>query len=131
MMYRERWKGALAMGLLWTVATFVTYYFLLGDYMNGFGLWTILFVSLLLLVCGLAVYLGGVMLLAGFNTMTREERAQYNIKEVTSFMGIFLVLISYLALLMIIHFVFFTVFIAAVLVMVIYVNVSKRFRAST
>ena len=66
------------------VATSVTYCFLLRDHMNGFVLWTMLFVSMLLLVCGLAVDLGGAMLLAGFNTMTREERARYNIKEIAS-----------------------------------------------
>ena len=117
------------MGLLWTIAVCITYFFLLRDHTLD-GIWIMLFVSLLLMVCGLAVYLGGAMLLAGFNTMTKQERSQYNVKALTSFMGVFIVLLSYFALFMALHFAFFVVFIIAVLAVVIYVNVSRRFRAN-
>ena len=130
MMYRERWIGALAMGLLWAVATGISYY-ILCDKLNTFGLWMMLFSSLLMVVFGLTVYLGGIMVLAGFNTMTEQERSQYNIEEVTSFVGILLVLLSYISLLMLVYFVFIGVFLAIVIFMAIYVSVGKRFRAST
>lgn len=91
----------------------------------------LLLLPLLLMVLGLIVYLGGFMLLAGVNTMTKEERSRYNMNEITSFAGVFLVLLSYIAYLMMISIMFFAVFIIATFAMIVYVNTSKRFRADT
>ncbi|MCL1811037.1 MAG: DUF3784 domain-containing protein [Methanomassiliicoccaceae archaeon] len=129
MLIKERWRDALVLSLLWAGITAILFC-LLRDSHSDSMLWMSLLFSLLLMSLGLVVYLGGAVLLAGFNTMTEEERSRYNMKEVTSFMGIFLILLSFVTFLMLIFFVFIVVFIAAVLVMLVYVNISKRFKTN-
>ncbi|MDR0508358.1 MAG: hypothetical protein LBG63_00810 [Candidatus Methanoplasma sp.] len=97
----------------------------------------ILFVSLLLLVCGLTVYLGylgGIMPLTPLNIVVvvmEQSQSQFKKKEIASFMGISLVLLSYIFLLATVYFVFAFVFVAAVVFVIIYACASKRFRTIT
>lgn len=128
MMIRERRKGALILGLLWLAAVGATILIFRSSF-SGVFLWIFLPVTFILMILGLVVYLGGIMLLAGFNTMSDEERAGYDEKEVTSFMGMFLVLASYIFLLAAVSFMMILVFVAAVVIMLIYINTSKRFKA--
>jgi len=134
MKYKERLNGTLAMGLLWTIAVCISYYLLLRDHLNTLELWMILFVSLLLLVCGLTVYLGylgGIMPLTPLNIVVvvmEQSQSQFKKKEIASFMGISLVLLSYIFLLATVYFVFAFVFVAAVVFVTIYACASKRFR---
>jgi len=128
MVVKGRWKSALAMGLLWAVVMAAALYYLdLG--LDGSTLLILLFSSIFLMVLGLIIYMGGAMLLAGYNTMSKEQRAQYNVNEITSFMGALLVLLSIVAFFMVFYLVLIAVFIGATIVAVIYVNVSKRFKA--
>jgi|GEM_PF-7006228 len=55
---KERWKGALALSLIWVVVAGITLYFIRDS--HPAILWTSLYISLLLMAVGLAVYLGGV-----------------------------------------------------------------------
>jgi uncharacterized membrane protein YjgN (DUF898 family) len=79
------------------------------------------------------IYLGEIRLLAGFNIMTEQERSAYNISEVTSFMGVLCVVMSYASILMffsvILSVIAIVAFSAVMVVMAFYVNIGKRFRA--
>ena len=128
MMIEERWKGALALSLLWVALMAVTLFFF--DLVPKVSWLLTLFIPLLIMVFGLIIYLGGYVLITGVNTMTKEERSRYDMNKITSFMGIFLILLSYIGFLMTISFVFFVVFIAAVLAAFVYLFASKRFKAA-
>ena len=137
-MIEGRRKGALIMGLMWIAVAAVVMLYLPKEDVDAM-MWIWLLSSLIVMVCGIVVYLGFYMLIAGVNTMTANERSRYDMDKITSFMGISLVLTSlifYLAwpLSVLYGFLMFGVmialFIAAVLFMVIYLN-TKRFKADT
>jgi hypothetical protein len=126
---KERWKGAIVLSLLWVVVTGVMFCFFRDTYPGEIE--GSILLSLLLMVLGLIVYLGGYMLLAGFNMMPKEQLARYRMDRITFFMGVFLVLTSLIVFVMTFYFFFGVIFIAAVVIIVIYINISKRFRAET
>ena len=118
------------MGLLWAVVMAAALFFFdLGA--DGTYLLICLFTSMFMLVLGLVVYMGGAMLLAGYNTMSKEQQAKYNIDEITSFMGMFMTIISIIAFFMMFYFVLVAVFVGATVVVIIYLNAGKRFRADS
>ena len=118
------------MGLLWAVVMVAVLYFFDFDLDRSYYL-ICLFTSMFMLVLGLVVYMGGAMLLAGYNTMSKEQQARYNIDEITSFMGMFMTIISIIAFFMMFYFVLVAVFVGATIVVVIYLNVGKRFKADS
>jgi len=126
MMIKERWRGALFIGLLWAVVIALMYYFIELD--PKISWLYFLFAPLLLMALGLVVYLGGAMLLIGYNSMSKEERTKYNENKITSFMGVSLVLLSFIIFPALMYIEFLAVFVAALILVLLYVSISKRFR---
>ena len=100
-----RKKGAGMMFLIWCTAP-VSFLAYSAAHATDVFLVAVLLTSALIMGAGIAVYIGHVDLLAGFNTMDPKERAKYNIEKLSSFMGIWLVLMSFVM--------FFTAFIASI-----------------
>ncbi|MCL2712869.1 MAG: DUF3784 domain-containing protein [Methanomassiliicoccaceae archaeon] len=105
MMIKGRKKGAGMMFLLWCAAPVTFLAYSIEHETEMFFLITLL-TSALIMAAGIAIYLGHVNLLAGFNTMDPKERAKYNVEKLSSFMGIWLVLMAFVM--------FFTTFAASV-----------------
>jgi len=126
MMIKERWVGALVIGLLWGVVIALMFYFIELD--PKISWLYFLFAPLLLMALGLVVYLGGAMLLIGYNSMSKEERTKYNENKITSFMGVSLVLLSFIIFPALMYIEFLAVFVAALILVLLYVSISKRFR---
>lgn len=126
MMIKERWRGALVIGLLWAVVMALMFYFIELD--PKISWLYFLFAPLLLMALGLVVYLGGAMLLIGYNSMSKEERTKYNENKITSFMGVSLVLLSFIIFPALMYIEFLAVFVAALILVLLYVSISKRFR---
>jgi len=82
------------MGLPWVAVVAAVMLYLPDDY-RVLVVWLWPLISSVLMGCGVAVYLGGHMLLAGFNTMSEGERSAFDMDRVTSFTGISLALLSY------------------------------------
>ncbi|MCL2146145.1 MAG: DUF3784 domain-containing protein [Methanomassiliicoccaceae archaeon] len=82
------------MGLLWA-AVIAAVMLCIPEDDWGMMVWLWPLFSSIVMVCGIGVYLGGYMLLAGFNTMSKDERSAFDMEKVTSFTGASLVLLSY------------------------------------
>ena len=137
MRIENRKKGATVMCASWVAIVIIsTIYFIL----TGFDatLVIVLLTDTIMVVIGIPVYMGHIGILAGFNTMSEKELAEYNIPKITSFVGIFFVLtalVSFLATF--IAFVIsgphdaFAVFFIVFLVMLLFTAIfpsSKRFK---
>lgn len=96
------------------------------------------FVILLFVIIGIVFSMGkGSGLIAGYNTLPEEEKAKYNEKELTKFMGKMMFVLSLIMILWVVStllhndvflYVGIGVFLAVTLFMIIYVNKSGRFK---
>jgi hypothetical protein len=134
MIIKGRWKGAFIMIVLWSIAVTVTALFF-GDRIDEAMILISMLSSSFLLGIGMVIYLGEYMVLAGVNTMSEKERSQYNMDEITSFMGIILAIESFVifvALACVWDVMYFVigilVFLAILVVAIVYVNISNRFK---
>jgi hypothetical protein len=134
MIIKGRWKGAFIMIVLWSVAVSVTM-FLIQNGADDPMLWISLLSSSIILGMGLVVYLGEYKLLAGVNTMSEQERSQYNMDEIASFMGMILVIESFVlfaTLAVLWEILFFIagilVFFAILIIAIVYININKKFK---
>ena len=104
----------------------------------GFEVLIPILIILLFITIGIFLSKGkGIFLIAGFNTMSKEEREQYNLLNVCKFMSKFCFAIAFYILLLIINtyheikgmsvLVPFLI-IGTTLFSVIYLNVSKKFK---
>ncbi|MDR1405447.1 MAG: DUF3784 domain-containing protein [Candidatus Methanoplasma sp.] len=131
-MVEGRLRGALIMGVSWATASVASFCFLL-DKQVTLVFCAFLTLSLIVVAIGISVYLGTTKLLAGFNTMSECEMSKYNVANITSFMGVFLVAVSYIfliqgvlgsagrALLLVV--------VGMLVIAVIYVNFNSRFKS--
>lgn len=76
----------------------------------------------------------GAFLIAGYNTMSEAERAQYDEKKLTQFMGKFMLVVALCCALLALHIAWITyvsigVILGGTLFVVIYVNTGERFKS--
>ena len=121
MAVKERWKGALVMSILCVGLLIGTIYS--EPPREGPVLFNVS-ASLLLMIIGLIVYLGGFMSFVRSDKMTEEEQSRTDDK-VSAFIGLFLMLMSLYACLMM----FFPAFVLAPLMatgtIVLYIMIER------
>ena len=97
MLIEERKKGFIIMQSFWAMAVAITCAYIFEE--EG----TFLLVFMLIIgvqqLIGSFVYLGYTGLLAGFNTMAPDEIGKYNMKKISSFIGISFVLMAFITFL--------------------------------
>jgi hypothetical protein len=138
MMITGKRKNALEMGILWVAAVAVIALLTPKGEMTVIA-WIWIPITFIMAILGLVIYLGHYMFISGFNTMTEKELAVYDMDKITTFMGLSLVILSFIFFLIwplmeIYGFGAFAVmtiiiFIFGVILMAAYTN-SKRFKKS-
>lgn len=117
-----------------TMAFYILNYTTVGQEMVAISL----VVSSLVQVIGIALLFGKYTILAGFNTMTEEDRMKYNMDSVCSAMGTIFIVLSYISFGMIvsadvnnhISYALLALFIALLLISSIWIGTSQRFKAT-
>ena len=97
MIIEGRKKGFIIMQSFWAVAVAVTYIYIFEE--AGTFLLIFMLMTGVQQLIGSFVYLGYTGLLAGFNTMTPDEIGKYNMKKVSSFIGISVVSMAFITFL--------------------------------
>ncbi|MDR1404026.1 MAG: DUF3784 domain-containing protein [Candidatus Methanoplasma sp.] len=98
MIIEERKRETLVMCIAWmSVPIVFAVYVVTADLSyNGTVILSLMVCSsCLLMAIGVLVYLGFTGLLAGFNTMSPDELRRYNMKKVSSFMGLAFVILAF------------------------------------
>jgi len=131
---KGRGRVALAIGALWAAWVVASFYFF-SEIQGQNMFWFDVFVSLLLMIGGLAVFFGHVRIFFPFIFMSKEELSQYNMERVSFTLGILIAFISYPLIFLtmggfIIALAIVCVAVMAIEVGVFYVSAAKKFRVS-
>ncbi len=98
-MYRERVKSAVVIGLIWGAAV-AAVAIASWDEHHGLGSLMWLIFPLVIMVVGLLTYVGHRKMMIGYKTRTKEEQDKYDLRLASSCVGIFFVIFSFLMFLM-------------------------------
>lgn len=94
MYIKGRGKNALIMSIVWIIIPIITAAYILSGRM-GNEMIILMLISAMFHFLGVIVYTGSYEAVAGFNTMSDEEIRGYDMKKLTSFLGISWVIGSY------------------------------------
>lgn len=139
MLMESRKKGICLLAVAWLIVPILFVYMLSQNVMDSSSFIYIL-VSFGMIVMGIVVYAGNYTFLSGFNTMSKEERMEYNGDEISKISGLFFCGIAYVSgagsLVIVAIYgnltgVVFHIlsFLILLFTWVIYVSVGKRFKA--
>ena len=140
MFIKERRKVALFLCLLWVVIAAVSFYLIEftgifdQDLFRGQGTsWMGILFSLLILILGLVIFFGQIRILFPFIFFSKEDLSAYNIEKISSFLGILMIVFSYVMTFATIGGVAFWMLLiiaVAIEVLALYTSASKKFESN-